>query len=127
MMRTMTNFDKVGNFMNAFGQEIKDTPEFPNAKIVELRDKLIAEEFDEYREAIESRDMVAVADALTDLLYVIYGAGHSYGLNLDVAFNIVHASNMSKLGPDGTPIYREDGKVKKGPDYFEPDLSVIFK
>ena len=74
----MTNFDKVGNFMNAFGQEIKDTPEFPNAKIVELRDKLIAEEFDEYREAIESRDMVAVADALTDLLYVIYGAGHSY-------------------------------------------------
>jgi predicted HAD superfamily Cof-like phosphohydrolase len=126
-MRTMTNSDKVAEFMSSFGQEIKDNPEFPNEKIIHLRDKLIAEEFEEYREAINNRDMVAVADALTDLLYVIYGAGHAYGLNLDVAFNIVHASNMSKLGPDGKPIYREDGKIMKGPGFFEPDLSVIVK
>jgi len=127
MMRDMTNFNKVAAFMDAFGQEIKEKPEFPEQKVIELRDKLIAEEFEEYREAIKNRDMVAVADALTDLLYVIYGAGLAYGIDLDTAFNIVHASNMSKLGPDGKPIYREDGKVQKGPGFFEPDLSVIMK
>lgn len=127
MMKQLTNFNKVGEFMEAFGQEVKDTPEFPDEKIVQLRDKLIDEEFKEYREAIANRDIVAVADALSDLLYVIYGAGHAYGIDLDLTFNIVHDSNMSKLGPDGKPMYREDGKVMKGPNFHEPDLTVILK
>lgn len=127
MMRTMTNFAKVGEFMETFGQEVQETPSFPDAKIIHMRDKLIAEEFQEYRDAISNRDMVAVADALTDLLYVIYGAGHAYGIDLDLTFNLVHDSNMSKLGPDGKPMYREDGKVMKGPNFYEPDLTVILK
>lgn len=127
MMKQITNFNKVGEFMEAFGQEVKDTPEFPDEKIIELREKLIAEEFKEYREAVANRDIVAVADALSDLLYVVYGAGLAYGIDLDLTFNIVHDSNMSKLGPNGKPIYREDGKVMKGPKFHEPDLTVILK
>lgn len=127
MMRTMTNFAKVGEFMDSFGQEVKETPVWPSDKIIELREKLIAEEFREYKEAVEKRDMVAIADALSDLLYVVYGAGHAYGIDLDLTFNLVHDSNMSKLGPDGKPIYREDGKVMKGPNFYEPDLTVILK
>lgn len=127
MMRNMTNFAKVGEFMDSFGQEVKETPEWPSDKIIELREKLIAEEFREYQEAVQKRDMVAVADALSDLLYVVYGAGHAYGIDLDLTFNLVHDSNMSKLGPDGKPMYREDGKVMKGPNFYEPDLTVILK
>lgn len=127
MMRTMTNFAKVGEFMDSFGQEVKETPEWPSDNIIGLREKLIAEEFREYKEAVEKRDMVAIADALSDLLYVVYGAGHAYGIDLDLTFNLVHDSNMSKLGPDGKPIYREDGKVMKGPNFYEPDLTVILK
>lgn len=127
MMKQSTNFGKVGEFMESFGQEVKETPEFPSDKIIELREKLIAEEFKEYIEAVNSRDIIGIADALSDLLYVVYGAGHAYGIDLDLTFNIVHDSNMSKLGPDGKPMYREDGKVMKGPNFHEPDLSVILK
>jgi predicted HAD superfamily Cof-like phosphohydrolase len=127
MMKQTTNFQKVGEFMEAFGQECKETPDFPSEKIIELRDKLINEEFEEYRKAVAERDLTGIADALSDLLYVVYGAGHAYGIDLDLTFNIVHDSNMSKLGPDGKPMYREDGKVMKGPKFHEPDLSVIFK
>lgn len=127
MMKQTTNFQKVGEFMEAFGQECKETPEFPSDKIIELREKLIAEEFKEYIEAVNSRDIIGIADALSDLLYVVYGAGHAYGIDLDLTFNLVHDSNMSKLGPDGKPMYREDGKVMKGPNFHEPDLSVILK
>lgn len=127
MMKQSTNFGKVGEFMESFGQEVKETPEFPSDKIIELREKLIAEEFKEYIEAVNSRDIIGIADALSDLLYVVYGAGHAYGIDLDLTFNIVHDSNMSKLGPDGKPMYREDGKVMKGPNFHEPNLSVILK
>lgn len=126
MMRNMSNFDKVGEFMESFGQEIKDSPQFPSPQIAELRYELIAEELDEFAQAIAKNDLNGVADALSDLLYVVYGAGHAFGINLDLTFNIVHDSNMSKLGEDGKPIYREDGKVMKGPNYTPPDFSVIF-
>ena len=120
-----TNFEKVENFMRAFGQEIKPAPELAEFNTAELRVELISEELDELCTAIDNDDIVEIADALTDLLYVIYGAGHAYGIDLDECFNEVHDSNMSKLGEDGKPIYREDGKVLKGPDYFAPDLEKV--
>ena len=119
----MTNFEKVGNFMKTFGQEVKTKAELSNNKINELRISLINEELEELKKAIEDNDILEVADALTDILYVAYGAGHAFGINLDKCFNEVQESNMSKLGPDGKPIYNESGKVMKGPNYFKPDLS----
>jgi len=120
-----TNFEKVENFMRAFGQEIKPAPELAEFNTAELRVELISEELDELCTAIDNDDIVEIADALTDLLYVVYGAGHAYGIDLDECFNEVHDSNMSKLGEDGKPIYREDGKVLKGPKYFAPDLEKV--
>ena len=119
----MTNFNKVGVFMKTFGQEIKNKPSFSTEKINQLRISLIQEEVDELKEAMANNDLLEVADALTDLLYVTYGAGHAFGIDLDKCFNEVQESNMSKLGPDGKPIYNESGKVMKGPNYFKPDLS----
>ena len=119
----MSNFESVKKFMETFGQEIREKASFPNDKITSLRYELIKEELDELREAIDSKDMKEVADALTDILYVTYGAGHAFGINLDKCFEEVQNSNMSKLGPDGKPIYNEKGKVMKGPDYFKPNLS----
>ena len=118
----MSNFNKVKDFMSIYGQEIKNNAEFPDKKIIELRLKLIQEELNEFKEAIKNRDIIEVADALTDILYVTYGAGHSFGINLDKCFDEVQRSNMSKLGEDGKPIYNEKGKVMKGPNYSEPDL-----
>ena len=118
----MTNFEKVGIFMKTFGQEVKEKAEFPNEKTVSLRYDLIKEELNELKNAIESKDIKEVADALTDILYVTYGAGHAFGINLDKCFNEVQNSNMSKLGLDGKPIYNENGKVMKGPNYFKPNL-----
>ena len=117
-----TNFDHVKTFMKTFGQDVKDSPELPNQETTNLRLELIAEELGELEEAIANKDLVEIADALTDILYVTYGAGHAFGLDLDACFREVQRSNMSKLGEDGKPIYREDGKVLKGPDYSEPDL-----
>lgn len=108
--------------MNAFGQEVKEAPEFPDEATQALRLELIAEELGELEEAIEAKNYIAVADALTDILYVTYGAGHAFGIDLDKCFAEVQRSNMSKLGADGKPIYREDGKVLKGPNYSEPNL-----
>ncbi len=119
----MTNFESVRKFMETFGQEIKKKAEFPEIKITELRYALIKEELNELKEAIENKDIKEVADALTDILYVTYGAGHAFGINLDKCFEEVQNSNMSKLGIDGKPIYNEMGKVMKGPKYFKPDLS----
>ena len=119
----MTNFKKVGVFMKTFGQEIKNKPSFSTKKINQLRISLIQEELDELKEAVANNDLLEVADALTDLLYVTYGAGHAFGIDLDKCFNEVQNSNMSKLGEDGKPIYNELGKVMKGPNYFKPDLS----
>ena len=119
----MTNFNKVGEFMKTFGQEIKNKPSFSTEKINQLRVSLIQEELDELKEAMAKNDLLEVADALTDLLYVTYGAGHAFGIDLDKCFNEVQNSNMSKLGEDGKPIYNEFGKVMKGPNYFKPDLS----
>ena len=119
----MTNFEKVKKFMQTFGQEIKENAEFPSEKITKLRTELIEEELSELRIAIKNKNIKEVADALTDILYVTYGAGHSFGINLDDCFNEVQKSNMSKLGSDGKPIYNESGKVMKGPNYFKPDLS----
>ena len=119
----MTNFERVRKFMETFGQEIKEKAEFPNEKITSLRHDLIKEELDELKEAIENNDIKEVADALTDILYVTYGAGHAFGINLDKCFEEVQNSNMSKLGEDGKPIYNESGKVMKGPKYFKPDLT----
>ena len=119
----MTNFDKVGIFMKTFGQEVKDKPSLSDEKINQLRLNLIKEELNELKEAMDNKDLVEVADALTDILYVTYGAGHAFGINLDACFNEVQNSNMSKLGKDGKPIYNESGKVMKGPNYFKPDLS----
>ena len=119
----MTNFERVKKFMKTFGQDIKEKASFPNEKITSLRYDLIKEELEELREAIDNKDIKEVADALTDILYVTYGAGHAFGINLDKCFEEVQNSNMSKLGADGKPIYNESGKVMKGPDYFKPDLS----
>ena len=118
----MTNFKSVKKFMETFGQEIKEKAGFPNNKIITLRYDLIKEELEELRIAIENKDIKEVADALTDILYVTYGAGHAFGIDLDKCFAEVQNSNMSKLGLDGKPIYNEQGKVMKGPNYFEPDL-----
>ena len=118
----MTNFDKVKIFMKIFGQEVKSKPEFPEEKIVKLRYDLIDEELKEFKEAIEKKDIKEVADALTDILYVTYGAGHAFGINLDKCFTEVQNSNMSKLDKNGKPIYNDKGKVMKGPNFFEPDL-----
>ena len=118
----MSNCDEVKVFMKTYGQEIKLTPDFPENKILKLRIDLIQEELDELKEAIENKDIVEVADALTDILYVTYGAGHSFGVNLDDCFSEVQRSNMSKLDENGKPIFNESGKVLKGPNYFKPDL-----
>ena len=118
----MSNFEKVRKFMKTFGQEVREKPGFPDDKITSLRYDLITEEIGELKEAMENKDIKEVADALTDILYVTYGAGHAFGINLDKCFQEVQDSNMSKLGSDGKPIYNEKGKVMKGPNYFKPDL-----
>ena len=123
----MTNFKKVKIFMETFGQEVKSKSSLSSDKINSLRLSLIQEELDELNKAIQDKDIVEVADALTDILYVTYGAGHAFGINLDQCFNEVQNSNMSKLGDDGKPIYNENGKVMKGPNYFKPDLSKYIK
>ncbi|MDB4828016.1 nucleoside triphosphate pyrophosphohydrolase family protein [Candidatus Pelagibacter sp.] len=119
----MSNFNKVGTFMKTFGQEVKSKPSFSSDKINKLRVDLIKEELDELQEAIKNNDLLEVADALTDILYVTYGAGHAFGIDLDKCFEEVQNSNMSKLDENGKPIYNESGKVMKGPNYFKPDLS----
>ena len=119
----MSNFNKVGTFMKTFGQEVKTKPSFSSDKINKLRIDLIKEELDELQDAMKNNDLLEVADALTDILYVTYGAGHAFGINLDKCFDEVQNSNMSKLGENGEPIYNESGKVMKGPNYFKPDLS----
>ena len=118
----MSNFSKVGIFMKTFGQEVKDNPSFSTDKINKLRIDLIKEELEELSEAMKNKDLLEVADALTDILYVTYGAGHAFGINLDKCFEEVQNSNMSKLDENGKPIYNEAGKVMKGPKYFKPDL-----
>ena len=118
----MTNFERVRKFMETFGQEIKEKAEFPSDKITSLRHDLIKEELNELKEAIDNKDITEVADALTDILYVTYGAGHAFGIDLDKCFDEVQNSNMSKLGSDGKPIYNDKGKVMKGPNYFKPNL-----
>ena len=123
----MTNFEKVGTFMKTFGQEVKKESSFSTDKINELRIDLIREELDELIEAINKKDLVEVADALTDILYVTYGAGHAFGINLDECFQEVQNSNMSKLDDNGKPIYNDKGKVMKGPNYFKPDLKKFIK
>ena len=123
----MTNFDKVGIFMKTFGQEVKDKSSFSTEKINQLRLDLISEELNELKEAMKNKDLIEVADALTDILYVTYGAGHAFGINLDKCFEEVQNSNMSKLDSNGKPIYNETGKVMKGPNYFKPDLSKFIK
>ena len=119
----MSNFNKVGTFMKTFGQEVKMKPSFSSEKINKLRIDLIKEELDELQEAMKNSDLLEVADALTDILYVTYGAGHAFGIDLDKCFDEVQNSNMSKLGENGEPIYNESGKVMKGPNYFKPNLS----
>ena len=119
----MSNFNKVKTFMETFGQEVKTKPSFSTDKINSLRYDLIKEELEELKEAMENKDLLEVADALTDILYVTYGAGHAFGINLDKCFEEVQNSNMSKLGEDDKPIYNEFGKVMKGPKYFKPDLT----
>ena len=119
----MSNFNKVGTFMKTFGQEVKTKPSFSTDKINKLRVDLINEELNELQEAMKNNDLLEVADALTDILYVTYGAGHAFGIDLDKCFDEVQNSNMSKLGDNGEPIYNESGKVMKGPNYFKPDLS----
>ena len=123
----MSNFQSVKKFMQTFGQEVKNKAEFPNEKIIHLRYELIKEELEELNQAIKVKDMKEVADALTDILYVTYGAGHAFGINLDKCFGEVQESNMSKLGVEGKPIYNESGKVMKGPNYFKPDLNKFLK
>ena len=123
----MSNFESVKIFMQTFGQEVKNKPEYPNEKIVKLRYDLIDEELKELKEAIEKKGIKDVADALTDILYVTYGAGHAFGIDLDKCFTEVQNSNMSKLGKDGKPIYNEQGKVMKGPNFFEPDLGKLLR
>tara|TARA_B110000027_G_C15898202_1_gene202885 strand:- start:62 stop:433 length:372 start_codon:yes stop_codon:yes gene_type:complete len=123
----MSNFQSVKKFMQTFGQEVKNKAEFPNEKIVKLRLELIKEELEELNQAINDKDIKEVADALTDILYVTYGAGTAFGIDLDKCFDEVHQSNMSKLGSDGKPIYNDIGKVMKGPNYFKPDLNKFIK
>ena len=119
----MSNFSQVGVFMKTFGQEVKNKPSFSTDKINKLRIDLIKEELDELTDAMKNKDLLEVADALTDILYVTYGAGHAFGINLDKCFQEVQNSNMSKLDLNGKPIYNDSGKVMKGPNYFKPDLS----
>ena len=123
----MTNFEKVGLFMKTFGQEVKNKSSLSTDKINQLRISLINEELEELREAIKNKDLIEVADALTDILYVTYGAGHAFGINLDACFDEVQRSNMSKLDLNGKPIYSQQGKVLKGPNYFAPNLSKFIK
>ena len=125
--RILSNFEKVKEFMDAFGQEVVIKPEWPDAKTMELRMDLIEEEVGEFNDACfnASGSLVDIADALSDILYVVYGAGHSFGIDLDKCFDEVHRSNMSKLGEDGKPIYREDGKVLKGESFSEPNLKEV--
>ena len=123
----MTNFEKVGSFMKTFGQEVKTKSDLSTEKINKLRVSLINEELEEFKEAIKNNDLKEAADALTDILYVTYGAGHAFGINLDKCFDEVQKSNMSKLGNNGKPIYNEQGKVMKGPKYFKPNLSKFLK
>ena len=123
----MSNFSKVGIFMKTFGQEVKNKPSFSTDKINKLRLDLIKEELSELTDAMNNKDLLEVADALTDILYVTYGAGHAFGIDLDKCFDEVQNSNMSKLDKDGKPIYNENGKVMKGPNYFKPDLSKFIK
>ena len=123
----MTNFEKVGLFMKTFNQEVKTSANISSSKIVDLRISLIEEELSELKEALKHKFCVEVADALTDILYVTYGAGHAFGLNLDACFNEVQKSNMSKLDKDGKPIFNEKGKVMKGPNYFVPNFSKLIK
>ena len=123
----MTNFEKVGLFMTTFGQEVKNKPGLSSDKINNLRSSLINEELEELKQAVKNNDLKEAVDALTDILYVTYGAGHAFGVNLDECFDEVQRSNMSKLGEDGKPIYNEAGKVMKGPNYFKPDLSKFLK
>lgn len=134
MKTCVTNFDRVKKFMKAFGQEVKTSAELPDNDTVDMRLNLIEEEFQELLTAVhdpniksDKERLVEIADALTDILYVTYGAGHAFGIDLDKCFHEVQASNMSKLGEDGKPIYREDGKVLKGPNYFAPDLTFVSK
>ena len=122
----MTNFEKVGIFMKTFGQEVKDKPSFSTEKINNLRVSLIEEELKELKEAMKNNDLLEVADALTDILYVTYGAGHAFGINLDKCFDEVQSSNMSKLDLNGKPIYNDFGKVMKGPNFFKPNLKKFF-
>ena len=122
-----TNFELVGDFMSACNQEVKDVPEIPDWNTCALRLDLINEEVRELEVALANENLVDIADALTDILYVVYGAGHAFGIDLDACFAEVHRSNMSKLDPDGKPLYREDGKVLKGPNYFDPDLEAILE
>ena len=123
----MTNFEKVGLFMRTFGQEVKNKPGLSSEKVNSLRVSLINEELEELKEAIKNNDLKEVIDALTDILYVTYGAGHSFGVNLDKCFDEVQRSNMSKLDDNGKPIYNESGKVMKGPRYFKPDLTKFLR
>ena len=123
----MTNFLKVKEFMKTFGQEVLSKPALPDNKIIKLRLDLIKEELNELEDAIKNKNLVEIADALTDILYVTYGAGHAFGINLDACFEEVQNSNMSKLGNDGKPIYNDQGKVMKGPNYYKPDLSKYIK
>ena len=122
-----SNFELAGDFMKAFGQEVLTEPTLPSHELAKLRLELIREEFEELTVATNAMDMIEIADALTDILYVVYGAGHAFGINLDACFAEVHDSNMSKLGEDGKPLYREDGKVLKGPNFRAPDLSRFCK
>ena len=123
----MTNFEKVGLFMKTFNQEVKTSSGLSGEKINSLRIRLISEELEELKKAISDNNIVEIADALTDILYVTYGAGHAFGINLDKCFNEVQESNMSKLDQDGKPIFNEHGKVMKGPNYFKPDLSKFLR
>ena len=123
----ISNFEKVGDFMEAFGQEVLYVPTMPDFNLAALRLDLIEEEVQELRDGLGRSSLLEVADALTDILYVVYGAGHAFGIDLDDCFHEVHGSNMTKLGEDGRPIYREDGKVMKGPNYREPDLDQFIR
>jgi predicted HAD superfamily Cof-like phosphohydrolase len=123
----ISNFEKVGDFMEAFGQEVLYVPTMPDFNLAALRLDLIEEEVQELRDGLGRSSLLEVADALTDILYVVYGAGHAFGIDLDDCFHEVHRSNMTKLGDDGRPLYREDGKVMKGPNYEEPDLDQFIR